>query len=234
MEAQRLPNRSVLPWLEAQDPFPPVTQALRQPNGLLCAGADLSPARLLGAYRHGIFPWYSEGEPILWWSPSPRCVLYPADFICSRSLHKVDRSGRFRVTCNTHFADVIHACGHTRTDTWITPAMAAAYCQLHRLGWAHSIEVWQGEQLVGGVYGLALGKIFFGESMFSLVSNASKIALLHLCRALQAQGFHLIDCQQETAHLLSLGATCITREAFQQALAYAQAAAPVTMQLVTQ
>lgn len=222
-----------LPWLKPEDPFPPVTDALDDPNGLLCAGADLSPARLLDAYRHGIFPWYGEGEPVLWWSPSPRCVLYPDRFKCSRSLLKVDRNAGFRVTCNQAFTDVILACGHVRTSTWITPEMAAAYTRLHRTGWAHSVEVWLGDELVGGLYGLAMGRIFFGESMFSLVNDASKIALLHLCRALTAQGFHMIDCQQETEHLLSLGAECISREDFQQTLHYAQTASPVTIHLLS-
>ena len=216
-----------LPWLDPQDSFPPVRHAFSHPNGLLAAGADLSPARLLDAYQHGIYPWYSEGKPILWWSPTPRCVLYPAQFKCSRSLAKRDRSGVFRVTSNTAFANVIDACGNSRDDTWITNAMREAYCRMHQLGWAHSVEVWQNEQLVGGLYGLAIGKLFFGESMFSRVTDASKIAALHLSRALAALDFHMIDCQMETEHLLSLGAVCIEREAFEKALCYTTPAIPL-------
>ena len=225
--ASAIHNRMHLPWLKPQDPFPPVSQALPEPDGLLAAGADLSPARLLNAYQHGIFPWYSEGEPILWWSPAERCVLYPQHFHCSRSLRKRDRSGQFRVTTNQAFADVMHDCGATRESTWITDDMFAAYCQLHTLGWAHSVEVWQDQKLVGGVYGIAIGKVFFAESMFSLATDASKIALLYLCRALASLDFHLIDCQMETSHLLSLGAVCINREQFQQALADAQPPLPL-------
>lgn len=210
-----------LPWLGPHDPFPPVARALTEPNGLLAAGADLSPARLLNAYQQGIYPWYNEGDPILWWSPTPRCVLYPSRFHCSRSLRKRDRSGQFRISSNQAFPAVVYACGATRDDTWITDEMFEAYCNLHRLGWAHSIEVLQDGKLVGGLYGLAIGRLFFGESMFSLTTDASKLAMLHLCRVLVALDFHLIDCQMETGHLLSLGAECIGRDAFQQALAYA-------------
>lgn len=235
MEAKRLPNRSPLPWLEPQDPFPPVTQALHQPNGLLCAGADLSPTRLLDAYRHGIFPWYGEGEPILWWSPSPRCVIYPENFHASRSLRKTWRSGHFHVSINRAFPAVIHACATVPRNhgngTWITDDMMDAYCTMHALGWAHSLEVWCNNKLVGGIYGLAIDKIFFGESMFSHAADASKIALWWLCQSLHALDFALIDCQVESPHLLSLGATCISRRAFQEVLQqHALPARPVNVQ----
>ena len=214
--------RSLLPWLKPHDPFPPVTAALREPNGLLCAGADLSPARLLDAYTRGIFPWYSEGEPVLWWSPAPRCVIYPQQFHASRSLRKTWRSGQFHVSANRAFPAVMHACATVprgyANGTWITRDMFDAYCALHTLGWAHSLEVWQEETLVGGIYGLAIGNIFFGESMFSRATDASKIALWWLCQSLHALGFALLDCQVENPHLLSLGATCIAREDFQALL----------------
>lgn len=211
-----------LPWLEPDDPFPPVTQAFREPNGLLAAGADLSPARLLDAYTHGIFPWYSDGEPILWWSPAPRCVIYPQQFHASRSLRKTWRSGQFHVSANRAFPVVIHACATVPRShgngTWITNEMMDAYCTMHALGWAHSLEVWRGEALVGGIYGLAIGNIFFGESMFSRATDASKIALWLLCRSLDALGFALVDCQVENPHLMSLGATRIAGEHFQALL----------------
>lgn len=211
-----------LPWLEIDDPFPPVMAALREPNGLLAAGADLSPARLLDAYTHGIFPWYSDGEPILWWSPAPRCVILPERFHASRSLQKTWRSGAFTVTINRDFPAVMSACATTgdraERGTWITREMFDAYCTMHRLGWAHSLETWHDGKLAGGIYGIAIGKIFFGESMFSRVSNASKIALWMLCRSLHTLGFRLVDCQMESAHLLSLGAQNISRAAFQSAL----------------
>ncbi len=227
-----------LPWLDPQDPFPPVTQALREPNGLLCAGADLSPARLLDAYQHGIFPWYSAGEPILWWSPAPRCVIFPPDFHTSRSLQKRLRKNVFTVTSNRVFADVMQACatvGDRQDGTWITQDMFDAYCAMHALGWAHSIEVWQEDQLVGGVYGLAIGKIFFGESMFSRVTDASKIALYFLCRALVTLDFRLLDCQVENPHLLSLGAQNIPRKTFQTTLAaFSHPAVPLDVQELQQ
>jgi leucyl/phenylalanyl-tRNA--protein transferase len=211
-----------LPWLDPQDPFPPVTRAFREPNGLLAAGADLSPARLLTAYTNGIFPWYSAGEPILWWSPAPRCVIYPEQFHCSRSLQKRLRSRIFSVSSNRAFSDVMLACAtagdRAERGTWITQEMFDAYKEMHRLGWAHSVEVWQNEKLVGGVYGLAIGKVFFGESMFSHVTDASKTALYSLCRALVALGFRMLDCQVENPHLISLGAENIPRKTFQSAL----------------
>lgn len=208
-----------LPWLETYDPFPPATGA--EPNGLLAAGADLSPARLLDAYQHGIFPWYSEGEPVLWWSPAPRCVIYPGQFHTSRSLQKRVRSNMFRISSNQAFAEVMLGCataGERANGTWITQEMFDAYCTMHNLGWAHSVEVWKDNVLVGGVYGLAIGKIFFGESMFSRATDASKIALLFLCGSLTRLDFKLLDCQIENPHLLSLGAQNISRKTFQQAL----------------
>ncbi len=209
-------------WLELEDPFPPTSQAFADPNGLLCAGADLSPARLLDAYTHGIFPWYSPGEPILWWSPAPRCVIYPEQFHVSRSLQKRLRKTDYSIRINTAFAEVMQACASAGTraekGSWITQAMLDAYCEMHALGWAHSLEVWRDKELVGGVYGLAIGKVFFGESMFSRETDASKIALFHLCQALRKLDFNLLDCQVENPHLLSLGACNISRPVFQQAL----------------
>ncbi len=219
-------------WLEINDPFPAVTGA--EPNGLLAAGADLSPARLIDAYQRGIFPWYSAHEPILWWSPAPRCVITPEQFHASRSLQKRLRSENFQITSNLAFADVIHACATVddrKHGTWITQNMFDAYCNMHELGWAHSVEVWQGDELVGGVYGLAIGKVFFGESMFSHATDASKIALLVLCRALVRMDFKLLDCQIENPHLLSLGAKNISHSAFQTVLQkYAYPAVPLAMQ----
>lgn len=207
-------------WLDARPPdapFPPAELALREPNGLLAVGGDLSPQRLLRAYRQGIFPWYNAGQPILWWSPDPRLVLFPADLKISRSLRKALRRGAFRITLDTAFQAVIVACAEPRTDgqgTWITREIAAAYARLHELGHAHSVEVWQEGRLVGGLYGVALGKVFFGESMFTRVSDASKVGFVHLVRQLERWGYGLIDCQVYTGHLASLGATLISRAAF--------------------
>ncbi|MEX1032573.1 MAG: leucyl/phenylalanyl-tRNA--protein transferase [Cellvibrionaceae bacterium] len=211
-----------LPWLAADNlEFPPTEQALSEPNGLLAAGGDLSAGRLLVAYRQGIFPWYEAGQPILWWSPEPRSVLVPRDIHISRSLRKVLRRGEMSVSADRCFERVIAACAGPRrytNGTWITSEMAEAYRALHRLGYAHSIETWQGGNLVGGVYGVAIGRAFFGESMFSKVSNASKVALVHLANQLAEWGYGLIDCQVETEHLRSMGATTITRAAFQRLL----------------
>lgn len=208
----------MLTWLNRESlQFPPLTQALPEPNGLLAAGGDLSSARLIAAYRHGCFPWYSEGQPLLWWSPDPRTVLLPNNLHLSRSLRKVLRSNQFSVTFDRNFTEVIHACSEPRDDelgTWITADMQAAYAELHQQGYAHSVEVWQQGKLVGGLYGLAIGQLFFGESMFSRVSNASKVGFVTLIRALAAAGFVLIDCQVPTAHLASLGAHNITRDSF--------------------
>ena len=208
----------MIPWLPPEPLFPPVELALAEPNGLLAAGGDLSPERILAAYRRGIFPWFSAGEPILWWSPNPRMVLFPTELKVSRSLAKVLRNKPYEVTLDTAFGRVIGACASTprdgQTGTWITAEMQAAYDRLHELGHAHSIEVWMDGELAGGLYGMALGKAFYGESMFSWRTDASKIALAHLCRHLQRQGFGIIDCQMETTHLASLGARPIPRSEF--------------------
>jgi leucyl/phenylalanyl-tRNA--protein transferase len=212
----------VIPWIDPTQPFPPLSRALREPNGLLAAGADLSVERLLDAYRHGIFPWYSEGEPILWWSPDPRMVLAPGDVRISRSLSRTLRKGRFRVTADRAFEAVIESCSAPRAGqqgTWITAEMKAAYIRLHRSGHAHSVEAWDGDELAGGLYGVAIGRAFFGESMFARVSDASKVALVALARQLQAWQFGLIDCQMRTAHLASLGATEVPRVEFAWRLA---------------
>jgi leucyl/phenylalanyl-tRNA--protein transferase len=207
----------MIPWLSEQTPFPPVAQALAYPGGLLAAGADLSSRRLLDAYRHGIFPWFSAGEPILWWSPDPRMVLVPAEFKRSRSLRKTLRNGRHEVRFDTAFGQVMRACAEPRTGqagTWIVEEMIAAYCELHRQGYAHSVETWLDGELVGGLYGMAIGRMFYGESMFSRHPDASKIALARLCTHLQDQGCELIDCQMNTPHLASLGAREIPRSEF--------------------
>lgn len=208
----------MLPWLpSAHAAFPPVTLAMDLPNGLLAAGGELTPAWLVQAYRQGIFPWYSEGDPILWWSPNPRMVLFPADFKCRRSLAKRLRNGGFSVSVDQHFPAVVDACAAPRNaepGTWITADMKAAYARLHSLGIAHSIEVYHNQRLVGGLYGLAMGPVFFGESMFSDVPDASKVALAHLADAMVRQGGRLIDCQMHTPHLASLGAKTIARPAF--------------------
>ena len=192
-----------------------------EPNGLLAAGADLSPDRLIDAYRHGIFPWYSPGEPILWWSPDPRMVLYPAEIKVSRSLSKTLRKQIFGVSADQSFDRVIEQCRAprgAREGTWIDDDMMRAYRALHRIGVAHSIEVWQGSELVGGLYGVAIGRAFFGESMFSRVSDASKVALVALARQLERWRFGLIDCQMNTSHLASMGAHEIPRTEFARIL----------------
>ena len=212
-------------WLDPDDPtagFPDVELALKEPDGLLAVGGDLSVARLLDAYQSGIFPWYSQGQPILWWAPNPRLVLRPAEIRISRSLVKVIRQGRFEVTMDSAFADVIAACSEKRPDqsgTWITPEMSVAYLQLHEQGYAHSVECWQDGVLAGGLYGISLGRVFFGESMFSRVADASKVALVTLARHLEQRNFSLIDCQVHTGHLESLGAHCIPRTEFSRILA---------------
>jgi leucyl/phenylalanyl-tRNA--protein transferase len=202
-------------------PFPDVEQAEREPDGLLAIGGDLSPERLLNAYRVGIFPWYCDGQPILWWSPDPRMVLFPARLHVSRSLRKTQRRGLFRTSIDTDFDAVVQACSAPRSDgagTWLVAEMIQAYRRLHRLGHAHSVEVWANGELVGGLYGVALGRVFFGESMFSRRSDASKIALVYLTEQLQRQGFKLIDCQVQTPHLRSLGAEEIPRQEFSRLL----------------
>lgn len=207
-----------LTWLTADSAtFPPPERAMAEPNGLLAAGGDLTPARLLQAYRRGIFPWFAPGQPILWWCPDPRTVVRPADLHVSRSMRKVLKQGRLRVAFDRNFPAVISACAAPRagaSGTWITPKMQDAYIELHRLGHAHSVEVYQDDELVGGLYGIALGRVFFGESMFSRVDNASKVAFITLVRQLEAWGFALIDCQMPTEHLFSLGASSMPRAEF--------------------
>ncbi len=197
--------------------FPPVSSALRDPDGLLAYGGDLSPERLIAAYERGIFPWYQDDQPLLWWSPGIRMALHPQDLRISRSMHKVLRKGSFHVTLDQAFAQVIALCAGTRESypgTWITPEMQHAYCTLHERHIAHSVEVWECGELVGGLYGIALGQIFFGESMFSLKANASKTGFIRLVEQLARWGYQLIDCQVPSAHLASLGATKISREKF--------------------
>jgi leucyl/phenylalanyl-tRNA--protein transferase len=211
----------MIPWLRRDTPFPPVESALRHPAGLLAAGADLSPQRLIDAYRLGIFPWFSAGEPILWWSPDPRMVLFPGEVKISRSLAKRLRRREFEARLDTAFAEVMRACAAPRQGadgTWITPQMQQAYLRLHELGWAHSVETWVEGELVGGLYGIAIGRAFYGESMFARTSDASKVALAHLARHLESRGFGMIDCQMSTAHLESLGAREIPRREFVAAL----------------
>jgi leucyl/phenylalanyl-tRNA--protein transferase len=215
----------MIAWLGPDDPFPPLTRALRDPNGLLAAGGDLSPERLIAAYRHGIFPWFNDGDPPLWWSPDPRTILEPAAFHVSRSLGKCLRQHRFAVTSDRDFAAIVSSCATTprrgQTGTWITAAMQAAYRRLHELGYAHSVEVWHDGKLAGGVYGVAMDRVFFAESMFSRVRDASKVALARLSAALAAAGYDFIDCQLPTDHLHSLGARELSRADFARRLGQA-------------
>lgn len=208
----------MIPFLTDNTPFPPLTQALHDPDGLLAAGGGLAQERLLSAYRRGIFPWYSPGEPVLWWSPSSRMVLIPAEFKLSDSLAKVLRNGRHEVRTDTAFEQVMRACAAPREGqrgTWIDEQMIFAYCELHRTGFAHSVEVWEDEKLVGGLYGVSIGQMFYGESMFSRVSNGSKIALAHLCQLQSRRAASpIIDCQMYTPHLASLGARLMPRDEF--------------------
>ncbi|MBX3615634.1 leucyl/phenylalanyl-tRNA--protein transferase [Nitrosomonas sp.] len=201
--------------------FPPLEKALDEPNGLLAVGGDLSPQRLIEAYRKGIFPWFNENEPIFWWSPNPRMVLFPQELKISRSLRKTLHKNCYQVRTDTAFNQVMHACAAPRkgqSGTWIHPEMIAAYTALHDMGLAHSVETWIDDELVGGLYGIALGKVFFGESMFSRLTDASKIAFVHLVKQLQYWEFGLIDCQVKTHHLASLGAREISRLNFSQHL----------------
>jgi leucyl/phenylalanyl-tRNA--protein transferase len=212
----------MLTWLGRDDPFPPVENALREPNGLLCAGADLSVPRLLSAYRRGIFPWYSGDEPILWWSPDPRMVLFCDELKISRSLAKNLRNRGFETRIDSAFAKVIKACAEPRKDeagTWISAEMQAAYVALHRAGHAHSFETWLDGRLVGGLYGVAIGRAFFGESMFSRETDASKVALVALVGELRRRDCPMIDCQQRTPLLASLGGREIPRRQFLRRLA---------------
>ena len=202
--------------------FPPVETALAEPNGLLAMGGDLSVERLLAAYRHGIFPWFNPGEPILWWSPDPRMVLVPGEIRVTRSLAKRMRNAGFEVRLDTAFVEVMRACAAPREGaggTWISPAMVAAYTRLFDVGYAHSVETWHAGRLVGGLYGVAIGRMFYGESMFSREPDASKVALVRLARQLQHWNFGLIDCQMETPHLASLGAHTMPRAEFTARLA---------------
>lgn len=210
-------------WLLPGDPFPPVEAALREPAGLLAAGGDLSAPRLIDAYRHGIFPWFGEGDPVLWWSTDPRMVLFVDQFRVSHSLKKrLVRSiddDRIEVRCDTAFDEVIRACAAPRDadgGTWIVDEMVHAYLALHRVGIAHSVETWIDGRLAGGLYGLSIGRMFFGESMFTRATDASKIALAHLVRFAQSQSMPMLDCQQQTRHLASMGARPIPRTDFSE------------------
>jgi leucyl/phenylalanyl-tRNA--protein transferase len=217
----------VIPWLESDAPFPPVSRALVEPNGLLAAGGDLSVDRLLAAYSQGIFPWYQSGEPILWWSPDPRMVLFTNELKISRSLAKTLKRKMFHLRIDAAFEEVIAACAavrwpargeHRSAGTWITPQMRKAYVELHHAGFAHSVEAYVDHQLAGGLYGVALGRVFFGESMFHRVSDASKVAFVYLTKQLSRWKFSMIDCQMETSHLASFGARTIPRREFARAL----------------
>ena len=206
---------------QADAPFPPSGKALAVPNGLLAWGGDLQPERLLSAYGQGIFPWYTEGQPILWWSPAPRCIILPSDVYLSTRTRRRYNSGRYRITADQAFENVIRACSEPRdydSGTWITGDMLQAYIRLHQLGHAHSVEVWEGSRLAGGIYGLSIGRAFFGESMFSGQVDASKIALLALCRQLTDWSFGLLDCQVSNPHLLRMGAVEIPRTEFLERL----------------
>ncbi len=212
----------MITWLEGDAPFPPLSAALDEPNGLLAAGGELTIERLLTAYRSGIFPWYSDDQPVLWWSPDPRMVVLPHTFAPKRSLAKVLRNKAYEVRCDTAFEAVMRACAGTPRDgqngTWITEEMIRAYVRLHRAGHAHSMETWIDGELAGGLYGLAIGRMFYGESMFSHSTDASKIAFAHLCAFLAEQECGMIDCQMNTGHLASLGGHEIPRAQFVQAL----------------
>ncbi len=208
-------------WLNPGDPFPSAETALVDPNGLLCAGLELTPELVLAAYERGIFPWYSDGQPVLWWSPDPRMALTPQNFNLHRSLRKTLRHASFEVRTDTSFDAVMRACAEPRLEqggTWISEAIIDAYGALHRAGFAHSVETWVDDELVGGLYGIALGRVFFGESMFMRRTDASKISFAHLVTQLKRWQFELIDCQQKTDHLASLGAAPISRADFLQRL----------------
>jgi len=214
----------MIPWLEGDEPFPPLARALARPNGLLAAGGDLSPERLLAGYRRGIFPWFAENDPILWWSPDPRMVLFPEELKVSRSLAKAIRNRPYEVGFDGAFREVIAACAAPRdgaNGTWITEPMRDAYERLHRLGHAHSVEVRIDGELAGGLYGVALGRVFFGESMFTRARDASKIALVALVGLMRDSGMSLLDVQWHTPHLASLGATEVTRARYLELLAHA-------------
>jgi leucyl/phenylalanyl-tRNA--protein transferase len=228
----------LIPWLTDDTSFPSVEHALSSPNGLLAAGGNLTVPRLLEAYRSGIFPWFNPGEPILWWSPNPRMVLIPCEFKTSRSLAKVLHNAPYEVRIDTVFEQVIRGCAAPRANnrdshhaTWIHEHMIEAYCALHQLGYAHSVETWKGGKLVGGLYGVSIGRMFYGESMFSDVSNASKIALAYLAKQLERWQFGMIDCQMNTPHLATLGAREIPRSEFIASLQELIHCAPTDWQL---
>jgi leucyl/phenylalanyl-tRNA--protein transferase len=216
-EYYRLPHGDVIALAE-HTPFPTLSHALTEPNGLIAIGGNLSPERLLSAYRQGIFPWFSLGEPILWWSPDPRMVLYPDELYVNRSLKKVMQQAVFNIKINTAFREVITHCASTprpnQTGTWLTPEMIEAYCQLHEDGYAMSVESWLDGQLVGGCYGIKIGRMFYGESMFHHVSNASKVAFVHLVNWLKNQHVGMIDCQMKTPLLTQFGGREISRDSF--------------------
>lgn len=221
----RIVNNPRIEWLSPDDPpnaFPAVATALKEPDGLLAAGGDLSQQRLLAAYTAGIFPWYEEGQPILWWSPDPRCIIEPANLHISKRLSRYVKRSSYTVSFDSGFAAVIDACAGARSTqhgTWITPAIRQAFIDLHDAGWAHSVEVWDDDDLAGGIYGLSIGRVFFGESMFSHRDNASKFAMLALCSELLHNDFDMLDCQVVSQHLLSLGACLIPRTEFTGRLA---------------
>jgi leucyl/phenylalanyl-tRNA---protein transferase len=212
----------MIPWLRDDGAFPPIDTALREPNGLLAAGGQLSVDSLRAAYRRGIFPWYFEGQPFLWWSPDPRMVLFVNEFRVTRALAKAVRRGHFEIRVDTTFRAVIEACASVprarQSGTWITPAIIDAYCSLHEGGAAHSVEAWRDGRLVGGLYGVSIGRMFFGESMFALETDASKVALADLVDRMRRANCPLIDCQQQTGHLASLGARPIPRLEFAERL----------------
>lgn len=221
----------MIPILRHDTPLPPASQALLEPNGLVAAGGDLSPSRLIEAYRHGIFPWFSADDPILWWSPDPRMVLFPSEIHLSTSFKKTLKQKHYEVRIDSKFEQVMQACAAPRkgqNGTWITSPMIDAYCELHRRGLAHSVEVWSQEALIGGLYGVVIGKVFFGESMFSRQANGSKIAFAHLAKQLDRWSFGLIDCQMHTPHLASLGAREIPRAEFLTRLQDSIDCAPVS------
>jgi leucyl/phenylalanyl-tRNA--protein transferase len=220
----------VIPWLEPGAPFPPVDRALREPDGLLAAGLELTPDRILDAYRQGIFPWFSDGQPVLWWSPDPRMVLVPSEIRITRSMLKVLRNRPYEVRCDSAFEAVMRACAAPRdgqAGTWISDEMIEAYSALHERGYAHSVETWIDGRLAGGLYGMAIGRMFYGESMFSTERDASKIALVHLARYLETRAFGLIDCQMNTGHLGSMGGREIPRREFCRVMAQCIADGPM-------
>ena len=232
-QPQRMQSLLWLSRNQRADVFPPASEALAEPNGLLAVGGDLEPERLLAAYKQGIFPWYQSGQPILWWSPDPRAVLWPSRLKVSRSLHRSLTKRRFEFRVDTEFERVVAGCAEPRRyggGTWITPEMATAYARLHEQGWAHSFETWADGELVGGLYGVGIGRAFFGESMFTRVTDASKVALVHAVAFLSARGTEVIDCQVASAHTQSLGAVDIPRAQFLDLIAElcAESAQPQT------